>query len=118
MNTKFINAVPVLPCQNLDESMKFYKSKLGFEGVKYQDLVILERDNLEIHLWLTQDKYLSENSSCYIRVTGIDEIYQEYEKNKVIHPNGKLEIKPWGMKEFVALDNSGNGLTFGERILY
>jgi catechol 2,3-dioxygenase-like lactoylglutathione lyase family enzyme len=116
MHTKFIKAIPVLPCQNIDESINFYENKLGFKAIKYGDMAILERDNLVIHLWLTQDKYLSENSSCYIRVTGIEQIYKEYEENKVIHPNGKLEIKPWGMKEFVVLDNSGNGLNFGESI--
>ena len=33
-----------------------------------------------------------------------------------IHPNGPLEIKPWGQKEFSLLDPDGNLLTFGQRI--
>jgi len=37
--------------------------------------------------------------------------------NKVeIHPNGHLEMKPWGQKEFALLDPDNNLLTFGERI--
>lgn len=116
MNTKFLKAIPVLPCQNLDESISFYENMLGFKSTRYPDLAILECDNLEIHLWLTNDKYLSENSSCYVRVTEIEDIYKEYEKKNVIHPNGKLEEKPWGMKEFVVLDNSGNGIRFGESV--
>lgn len=33
-----------------------------------------------------------------------------------IHPNGSLETKPWGMKEFSLLDPNGTLLTFGEKI--
>lgn len=99
-----------------NESIAFYENKLGFKSLKYDNSVILNRDGIEIHLWLCKDKYLAENSSCYIRLKGIEELYQEFIKNNVIHPNGKLEIKPWGMKEFVVLDNSGNGLNFGEYI--
>jgi hypothetical protein len=31
-----------------------------------------------------------------------------------IHPNGKLELKPWMQKEFSILDPDHNLLTFGE----
>jgi hypothetical protein len=31
-----------------------------------------------------------------------------------VHPNGKLENKPWGIRQFSILDNSGNILHFGE----
>lgn len=33
-----------------------------------------------------------------------------------IHPNGSLETKPWGMKEFSLLDPNGTLLTFREKI--
>jgi hypothetical protein len=37
--------------------------------------------------------------------------------NKIwIHPNGQLEIKPWGQKEFALLDPDHNLLTFGQSI--
>ena len=31
-----------------------------------------------------------------------------------ILPNGKLQIKPWGQKEFAMLDPDNSLLTFGE----
>jgi hypothetical protein len=31
-----------------------------------------------------------------------------------IHPNGKLQTKPWGQKEFSILDPDNNLLTFGQ----
>ncbi len=44
----------------------------------------------------------------------IETLYAEYQQAGVIHPNGTLEEKPWGLKEFVALDMDGNGLFFFE----
>jgi len=32
----------------------------------------------------------------------------------VIHPNGGLADKPWGFREFAALDNNGNLITFAQ----
>ncbi|MDJ0679472.1 MAG: hypothetical protein QNJ18_06365 [Xenococcaceae cyanobacterium MO_167.B52] len=33
---------------------------------------------------------------------------------EIIDPNGKLETKPWGMKEFAILDPAGVCITFCE----
>ena len=33
-----------------------------------------------------------------------------------IHPNGKLETKPWGFKEFAVLDPGGLCIHFAERL--
>ena len=51
----------------------------------------------------------------YLRVdNGIEEMYQIFQKEGVlIHPNGKLEVKPWGQKEFSILDPNGTLITFG-----
>ena len=38
------------------------------------------------------------------------------DKKTKIHPNGSLEIKPWGQKEFSVLDPDNNLLTFGESL--
>jgi hypothetical protein len=47
-------------------------------------------------------------------VTEIDKLYAQYEPLGVVHPNGKLEEKPWRMKQFSILDNNGNIIHFGE----
>ncbi|GAB1453064.1 hypothetical protein MASR2M47_31200 [Draconibacterium sp.] len=39
------------------------------------------------------------------------------DKKTAIHPNGKLETKPWGQKEFSILDPDNNLLTFGQSVL-
>jgi hypothetical protein len=33
-----------------------------------------------------------------------------------IHPNGKLQNKPWGQREFALLDPDNNLLTFGQSL--
>jgi hypothetical protein len=35
-----------------------------------------------------------------VNVEGIEALYDEYRPKGVIHPNGALETKPWGAKEF------------------
>ena len=39
----------------------------------------------------------------------------KHPKGIVKHPNGPLETKPWGQKEFSILDPDNNLLTFGEK---
>jgi hypothetical protein len=45
-------------------------------------------------------------------VEGIDRLFQMYSEQGVIHPNGSLALKPWGVWEFSVLDADGNLITF------
>jgi hypothetical protein len=49
-------------------------------------------------------------------VTEIDQLFAELETRGVIHPNARLETKPWGSREFAVLDLDGNLITFAERL--
>ena len=50
-----------------------------------------------------------------IRTENIDHLYQSLLDNKTsLHPNGHLQTKPWGQKEFALLDPDNNLLTFGQ----
>jgi len=49
-------------------------------------------------------------------VEGVDELYGELKETGVIHPNGPLGDKPWGLREFSALDEEGNLLRFGQKL--
>jgi hypothetical protein len=112
------NAIPVMPARNISQSVSLYKEKLSFKKVHQtgDEHAILTRDGVEIHLWHCEDKKIAENTSCRINVSNIEALYEECQKNKIVHPNGALSAKPWGMKEFVALDLSENGLFFQEPI--
>lgn len=111
----FRYVIPKLPAANIKSAIEFYKSKLGFvELFNYGDYAAVARDAVEIHLWECQDQNIAQNTACRIAVDNIEELYEKYQQAGVIHPNGALAEKPWGRKEFVALDIDGNGLFFFE----
>ena len=109
------SAVPILASLNEQESIKFYTEKLGFTfHSSWEGYLILSKDKVFIHLWPCNDKEVAKNTGCYINVTEIDKLYEKYEPLGIVHPNGKLEEKPWKMKQFSILDNNGNIIHFGE----
>jgi hypothetical protein len=115
MEAQMFAAAPVLPCLNMVETIKFYQ-RLGFETYMYAGYLVVNFQRAEIHFWETDDTHLANNSGCYIHVQQIEEFYQQYQNQQIIHPQGKLEAKSWGMKEFSILDNSGNLIRFGEAL--
>ena len=76
----------------------------------------MEKENIQIHFFEFKELDPKENyGQVYIRTDNIDKCYKSLlEKQTEIHPNGKLEIKPWGQKEFSILDPDSNLLTFGQ----
>lgn len=97
----------------------FYIGQLGFRefgNADYADYLMVEKDNIQIHFFGFKGLEPAENyGQIYIRTNDIDALYQSLLGNKVnIHPNGKLETKPWGQKEFALLDPDNNLLTFGQ----
>lgn len=118
MAIEFKKAIPVLASLNIDATEKFYQEKLGFETLdNYGNYLVMKRGNFVLHFWSTDDKYLAENTSCYVDVTGVDELYAEYEKAGVVHPNGKLTNHDYGMRDFSILDGDGNLVKFGQPII-
>lgn len=112
---EFLSAVPVLPALDINEAITFYEQRLGFTtDFKYDDYAGLSRDRIQIHLWLCADRHIAENSSCRVNVRHIENLYEEYQAQQVIHPNSSLVTKPWGFKEFIVLDLNGNAITFAE----
>ncbi len=82
-------------------------------------MAIVKRDTAEIFLVKNDYKQLvAEEISLRIHVTNIEQLYQEFQSKgeEIIHPNGKLEAKPWGVKEFVVLDPAGVCITFYEPV--
>jgi len=109
---------PLIPAgKDVETAIEFYK-RLGFttthtEG-KPLKMAIVERDEIQIFLVQNDYQHLAEETSLRIRVEGIEQLYEEFlaKGDDIIHPNGKLEIKPWGCKEFVVLDKAGVCITF------
>jgi len=111
------SAAPVLASLDIDRTVAFYCSRLGFTRVYADPGVwgIVSRDDVHIHFWACSEKHIAENTSCRVYVAGVDELYAEMQTQGVVHPNAPLQSKPWGTREFGVLDEDGNLLTFAER---
>lgn len=112
---------PKLPMRDKNVTREFYTNKLGFKQVgsaDYEGYLMIEKDRIQIHFFEFKELISKENyGQVYIRTDNIDDFYQSLlDKKTQIHPNGPLEIKPWGQKEFSVLDPDNNLLTFGQNI--
>lgn len=112
---------PKLPMRNKSITKDYYINSLGFEDLDSEDFdgyLMLKKDQIEIHFFEFKGLIVKENyGQVYIRLNDIESFYQSLiDKNVAIHPNGKLQTKPWGQKEFSLLDPDSNLLTFGEGI--
>ena len=97
----------------------YYINQLGFQEIgDYEGYLIVQKDKVEIHFFEFKELDPKENyGQVYIRTSDIDSLYKSLLDNKIkIHPNGALETKPWGQREFALLDPDTNLLTFGQNI--
>jgi len=111
------NIHPKLPMRDKNLTLDFYVNQLKFDLLgDYPDYIIIGKDNIELHFFLFKELNPKENyGQVYIRTNDIEGLFQTYLNHKIpIHPNGHLEIKPWGQKEFALLDPDCNLLTFGQ----
>ncbi|MCX6140167.1 MAG: VOC family protein [Candidatus Kapabacteria bacterium] len=112
---------PKLPMRSKSATRDFYVDCLGFREIgseSFDEYLMVKKDNVEIHFFAFKDLLPTENyGQIYIRTEAIDKVYQGFTGNKVeIHPNGDMQIKPWGQKEFSILDPDNNLLTFGQSL--
>jgi len=112
---------PKLPMRNKTATRDFYINKLDFQEFgsgDFEDYLMVKRDGIQIHFFEFKELDLKENyGQVYIRTDEIDRLYQSFLDKKIsIHPNGQLQIKPWGQIEFSLLDPDNNLLTFGQSL--
>lgn len=112
---------PKLPMRDKQKTRDYYIEKLGFKefgSADFDGYLMVQKDQIQIHFFEFKELNPKENyGQVYIRVESISKYYQFLLNNKVwIHPNGQLENKPWGQREFSLLDPDENLLTFGGAI--
>jgi catechol 2,3-dioxygenase-like lactoylglutathione lyase family enzyme len=113
------NINPKLPMRDKSATKEFYLNQLGFKELgDYGNYVLVSKDSIEIHFFEFKNLNPKENyGQVYIRTTDIDSLYQRLLDNNIaIHPNGSLQTKPWGQREFSLLDPDENLLTFGQNV--
>lgn len=108
---------PKLPMRDKNATRAYYINKLGFKELgDYEGYLMVRKDTVEIHFFEFKELDPKENyGQVYIRTNDIEGLYKSLRANKTaIHPNGALQTKPWGQKEFALLDPDMNLLTFGQ----
>ena len=116
-------AIPVLPAVHTAESLRWWTEVCGFTET-FRDATPpnyagINRGNAYLHIAGMTDKGLArtigDQTMVRIAVEGIEILYTEYQKRGgKVHPNGSLQTKPWGTKEFAAIDPNGVCVTFQE----
>ncbi len=111
-----LSATPVLASLDIPRSVEFFCAKLGFTAIRAESggYGIVTRDGVQIHFWACTDRAIAANTSCRVRVTGIDRLYAQVEPMGIVHPQATLAVKPWGTREFGILDPDGNLVTFAQ----
>jgi len=111
---------PKLPMRDKSVTREFYINKLGFLqfGNDYDGYLMIKKDNIQIHFFEFKELDPKENyGQVYIRTDDIDKLYESMlNKRLSIHPEGQLQTKDWGQKEFAMLDPDNNLLTFGQSL--
>jgi catechol 2,3-dioxygenase-like lactoylglutathione lyase family enzyme len=115
------NISPLIPAgADVETAIAFYE-KLGFQVIHKEGqparMAIVQRDAAEIFLVKNDYVSLGESIALRIQVSQLEQYYDELLSidSEMIHPNGKLESKPWGVNEFVVLDPNGVCITFYEK---
>lgn len=113
---EFIAATPVLASLDIEASVLFYVSNLGFSKVYavQGQYGVVRNGSVGIHFWACSDAGIPKVTSCRAEVRGIEALYAHCRSLGLVHPNAPLETKPWGSREFGILDLHGNLVTFHE----
>ncbi|MFS8403834.1 VOC family protein [Xanthomonas campestris pv. campestris] len=115
--------IPILPSRSIAQTLTFYRA-LGFAGEAHPHdagYAILRRGDVELHFFAHPDLDPAAcYAGCYLRVTDVDGVYAAMRAAALpaqgiprIDPVGD---KPWGMREFAIVDESGNLLRIGQVI--
>ena len=121
METKFLSAIPVLPAADLVASLAWWTGICGFEEVfrhgEPPSYAGINRGGARLHLSLMTDPVLArtvgDQTMLRLWVEGLDAFYEEYQqRGGKVHPNGALGPRPWGGREFGAIDPNGICVAF------
>lgn len=114
MTSRLKQVAAVLASLDIGRTVDFCERRLGFTTLaRHDDYAIFSRDEVSVHYWLCSDGYIARNTSCYVYVSDVRSLYEEYQAQGIIHPNGPLQQQPWGL-EFAVLDLDGNLYKFCE----
>ena len=126
---KLIKLSPILWTKNLEETVSFYQSVLGFTSrSNFPNFATLSRENVEIMFVVPQDEpedfkdsggteffpAPALTGSLFIVTDQVDQLWARVKDKAVI--KSSLANRAYLMRDFSLLDNNGYELVFGEDI--
>jgi catechol 2,3-dioxygenase-like lactoylglutathione lyase family enzyme len=118
MSAHITKAVPILPAADFDASITWWTEVCGFTvAFRQGSYAGLMRDDTYLHLSGMSDaglaRTLGDQTMVRFHVDDIDAFYAEYQqRGGTVHANGTLQTKPWGTREFAAIDPCGVCISF------
>jgi hypothetical protein len=114
MSSPLLSITPVIPSQNIERDVEWYKQKVGFISAFYDNMyAVLYRDDIYIHLqWHadTADDPLLGGSVIRIYVTDIQLLFKEFVDRGTVSAD-KLRLNtPWHTHEFGFYDLNNNAI--------
>lgn len=115
---QFVSATPVLASLDIERSVEFFVSRLGFTKIYAERGAygIVANGPVHIHFWACNDRKIAEATGCRVQVQAIEGLYASCTMHGIVHPNAPLSPKLWGTLEFAILDPDGNLVTFYENV--
>lgn len=118
---QIVAAIPILPASDVALAVQHYVEKLGFQKEfahgEPPEYAGLSRDGICVHLCRTNDATaIAMQTMLRFEVQNIEALYEEIRSRGEIHPNGALQTKPWGTREFAVIDRDGVCISFFERV--
>lgn len=121
--------IPNLMVENVEDTTKFYESKLGFitaasvpdgnGGLQFAimikdelTLMFQEKSNLITEYPILTTDELHPSISLYIQTDDLEQLYSDLKKSLTIYTD--MHTTFYGAKEFAVLDNNNYVLTFTE----
>jgi hypothetical protein len=124
MEPTITSAIPVLPAADILESLLWWTSICGFKET-FRDATPptyagIRRGEALLHIVGLDDRELArkvgDQTMVRLAVKGIEGVHAEFvQSGGRVHPNGSLQTKPWGTKEFTVIDPNGVCVTFQEQ---
>ena len=118
MNSKLKSLSPILYTQDLEQTISFYETVLGFKKQgQFPNFVSLSKDNVEIMFVLpSEESFLKPKltGSIFITMEKVDELWEAIKNNVTIKDS--INDREYLMRDFSILDNNGYELVFGEDI--
>ena len=107
---------PILGTRDIERSIGFYTSKLGFDltfrdSADTPNYIVFRRDAVALHM---QFQYEHEMGTIRLRflVEDPDALFDEFQRRAVECTSAGPRNTPWGTREFGIRDVDGNGLIF------